>query len=100
MLINVSTQESFEREIFFLERDAKQQVYQQLIEHLATDEQKAFFAQKVISKADEETQKMREPVNATANEAILEQSKPAFWTKKNAIHKNRFVQKRGNKTIR
>jgi len=82
MLINVSTQESFEREIFFLERDAKQQVYQQLIEHLATDEQKAFFAQKVISKADEETQKMREPVNATANEAILEQSKPAFWTKK------------------
>jgi methyl-accepting chemotaxis protein len=73
MLINVSEQKSFEREKFFLERVAKQQLYLQLIEHLVTDEQKAFF--------DEEIQKMRESVNVAANEAILEQSKPAFWSK-------------------
>ena len=44
MLINVSDQKSFEREKFLLERAAKQQVYLQLIEHLVTNEQKAFLS--------------------------------------------------------
>ena len=84
LLVNTLTQKYFERSEFqyFVTLVAQQQIYQKMIFMLlATDEQKAFFEQKVSGQFIDETQKIRKMLYATANDGVIENIDPKFWAK-------------------